>query len=82
MRAFQTRRDLVWYTNAAGVIQHVAIHLGDGKIVDALYSVRVRRDATVLNGYLRPGTVSRVFAKPAPDLSRRPAPARPRGTPR
>lgn len=56
------RGDLVWYTNAAGVIQHVAIYLGDGKIVDALYSVRVRRDATVLNGYRRLGTVSRVFA--------------------
>lgn len=56
------RGDLVWYTNSAGVIQHVAIYLGDGYIVDALYSVRVRRDASVLNGYRRLGTVSRVFA--------------------
>ena len=62
MRALQTRGDLVWYTTAAGVVQHVAIYLGGGKIVDALYSVRVRRDATVLNGYRRLGTVSRVFA--------------------
>ncbi|WP_374928664.1 peptidoglycan-binding protein [Kytococcus sedentarius] len=56
------RGDLTWYTNAAGAIQHVSIYLGDGYVVDSLYSVRVRRDGSTLNGYRRLGTVSRVFA--------------------
>lgn len=55
------RGDLVWYTNASGWIQHVAIYLGNGYVVDSMYSVKVRRDSSRLHGFYRKGTVSRVF---------------------
>lgn len=60
--ASRRRGDLVWYTGSSGAIQHVAIYLGGGMIVDSLYSVRVRQDSAYLDGYRRLGTVSRVFA--------------------
>ncbi|ACV05521.1 peptidoglycan-binding protein [Kytococcus sedentarius] len=61
--AFSQRRrgDLIWYTNSSGWIQHVAIYLGNGYVVDSMYSVKVRRDSSRLHGFHRKGTVSRVF---------------------
>lgn len=58
----RTRGDLVWYTDARGAIQHVAVYLGGGQVVDSMYSVKVRRDSARLHGFHRLGTVSRVFA--------------------